>query len=49
MLNEVINILKKQVGMEGDFHSYEAPVRRQETRGRPKFVISEEQQQPCYK
>ena len=43
MLNEVINILKKQAGLEGDFHSYEAPVRRKETRGRPKFIISEEQ------
>ena len=43
MLNEVINILKKQAGLEGDFHSYEAPVRRNETRGRPKFIISEEQ------
>ena len=45
MLNEVINILKKQAGLEGDFHSYEAPVRRQETQGRPKFVTSEQQQQ----
>ena len=44
MLNEVINILKKMAGLEGDFYSYEAPVKRRETQGRPNFVTSEQQQ-----
>lgn len=43
LLSKAANILKDKVTAERRFASYKAPVERRETRGRPKFLISEEQ------
>ena len=43
ILNKAANILKNKVDAERRFPPYEAPVEQRGTRGRPKFVITEQQ------
>lgn len=42
-LNHASCLLKKKTNLEREFESYEAPLQRQGGRGRPRFLISEEQ------
>lgn len=43
ILNQAKIFLQNNIHTEREFNSYEAPLERQQRRGRPRFVISEEQ------